>query len=312
MVDLTFYRWAELMDKVYIEGNGKIGVAYSIMSLFRDIIFEENEKTIPLLYNFGNTKTGKSQFTKSIACLCGCSFEYNGITLDNVKISNLRDQLTSKENTLFWIDEYYNDSLLALDTIDVLLEVANGQVKKNETEYDNSKPSIIICSQELPTKDISLISYSISNKFTGNFGNKELFILLKKYEKTNLIPTIANELLVHKELIKNNYKNCKSIVITTIEKAITKKKLKINNRILQHIYSLLIPIIILQEKGKVKLPFNYKEILEELVNRLYEFDTLLNKLSLEEYDNSQEYCEEDKAMIEHIHTIIQIEEDLPF
>jgi hypothetical protein len=64
---ITFSAWADLMTRVYKQ-KGIVGIAYSILTIFRDIIFDV-DNNCPHLYGFGEPSSGKSKWAESIAAI---------------------------------------------------------------------------------------------------------------------------------------------------------------------------------------------------------------------------------------------------
>jgi hypothetical protein len=62
----SFYKWSELMAKVYQEDNaGMFAVIFTIMAAFRDFIYTQHRR-FPLFFLSGPTNSGKSQVADSI------------------------------------------------------------------------------------------------------------------------------------------------------------------------------------------------------------------------------------------------------
>jgi DNA primase len=64
---ITFEQWANQMHIVYGQ-KGLVGVAYAVLSVFRDIVFNV-DTNCPHLYGFGEPSSGKSKWAESITAL---------------------------------------------------------------------------------------------------------------------------------------------------------------------------------------------------------------------------------------------------
>lgn len=65
--NINFEQWANQMQIVYGQ-KGVVGVAYSILTIFRDIVFNI-DNNCPHLYGFGEPSSGKSKWAESITAL---------------------------------------------------------------------------------------------------------------------------------------------------------------------------------------------------------------------------------------------------
>lgn len=139
--------------------NAKVGFAFVIAALFRDIIYPIKD-SFPILNLFGPPNSGKTALATSLMSLLHPVSEPP--KLFNTTIPSINMMLSRAVNTVEVLDEYKND--LDDRKIELLKGIwgGKGQVKmdietKKIVDTDISC-SVIICGQEQPTKDSALFT----------------------------------------------------------------------------------------------------------------------------------------------------------
>lgn len=270
---LDFNKWSNLMLKSYVKGNGMVGISFYVMSLFRDIIFTENNNWNPLLFCFGLPQKGKSKFAESLASMFGKPME-DGINLEGGSTTTgIRRFMASRTNAIVWLNEYKND--LSIQTIGMLKSLADGSGKLQgqktagiETNHYKPRSSAIVCGQDLPTKDPALLSRCILNEFDGVFGDYDAYEELKDYEHNQSTTNVTCELLKYHQLIKQNYKITSKYVLQDLKRHCKQQFLKFEDRTFLNMVSLISPIIILIQETDLQFPFTYEELVNQLFDRV--------------------------------------------
>ncbi len=270
---LKFKEWSNLMTQSYANNNGMIGVAYYIMSLNRNVVFEKNNNWNPLLFCFGLPQKGKSKFAESLASMFGKPIE-DGINLEGGSTATgIRRFMAGRSNAIVWLNEYKND--LPLQTIGMLKSLADGSGKIQgqkttgvETSHYKPLSTSIICGQDLPTKDPALLSRCILCEFDGTFGNYDSYELLKEYEYEQETTNVTCELLQYQYLIKKHYKKYLRLILKNLKDHCRQNSQRFEDRAFLNIASLLAPISILMEHTSLEFPFTNEELAQELLKRV--------------------------------------------
>jgi len=165
--DITLTDWANLFQTVYGD-NGRIGIAFWIATVFRDVIIRKT-KNFPLLNLFGPKGTGKSEMAISMLYLFGA--KQNALNIHNNTKAAMSEHLQQFCNALAWIDEYKND--IDREKVENLKAIFDG-VGRTRMSMDKGKKKestavtagVIISGQEMPTADIAFYSRLIFLQFT--------------------------------------------------------------------------------------------------------------------------------------------------
>ena len=147
--------------------NGKVGLAYWIASLFRDIITSYT-RSFPILDLFGPKGSGKTEM--GAALMAFFVPDNKAPNLKNSTSTALNDDVAFVSNALVHLDEYKND--VRPDKIEFLKGLYDGvgRVKMSGSSYDSRimtsvKSGIIMSGQEMPTADIALFHRCIYLSF---------------------------------------------------------------------------------------------------------------------------------------------------
>lgn len=161
-----FQQWSKLYNEAYGD-NGIVGILFLILSLFRDIVFE-NVGFFPFLFLFGQYGTGKTSFTDKILSLFGK--DTIGTPLNNATVIALSRLTSSRTNAIFYFKEYTNETDIAAE--DFILTAYDGAgrttgVKSNDnrTKSHPVKSALIFDGNHLPTAKAAILSRMILLKF---------------------------------------------------------------------------------------------------------------------------------------------------
>lgn len=236
---INFEQWASQMHKVYGQ-KGIVGIAYAILTLFRDIVFDI-DNNCPHLYGFGEPSSGKSKWAESITALfyhrrpafnlnSGTDFAFflymsqfvnAGAHLNEFDIEVIRP-------------EWFQAIKGAYD--------GEGRVRgklgsKNATEIQKIVSTLVLTGQKLITADDnSVVTRSIIEPFSAVDRNEEIsqeYSRLKDWEATG-IGSLVTEVLQHRELWQQQYKNNFNNLLSHWRKNKPADDVNINQRIMQN------------------------------------------------------------------------------
>jgi hypothetical protein len=258
---LTFAQWAPLIRRVY-GNNGCLGICFYVAALFRDYIFEQHN-AFPLLYNFGQRESGKSQFVDSFKWLFGKPQDSLSLENPSTVIGMVRT-LASFCNSIVCLDEYKNS--VDKKTIGLLKGLWDGfgrttGVKSNDNQTKVTKPlsATIISGQDMPTIDNALFTRVIQLEFLSKGRDYEAYDLLKATEKQGLTG-ITLEVLSQRPHILAGYRPSYDIILRWLKDTTASEN--IQDRMLQNMATILAPTLLLMDNGLLAFPFTRDELLE--------------------------------------------------
>jgi energy-coupling factor transporter ATP-binding protein EcfA2 len=207
----NFKAWSKLFSDVYGD-NGKVGLAFSIMAIFLDVVKESTVGKYPLLFLFGQKGSGKTTMAKSLGCLFGERKEPPKLEGKSTTKSYAR-QLAQLSNSLLVFDEYKN-------TIDIgligMLKGWHDGSGYNRSKMDNTNKTVstpvrstgIVGGQEMPNVEPALFSRFLLLEFQTlkNVHQKQLdnYDKLTSMEDES-ITSVLLEILKHRKYFQDNY-----------------------------------------------------------------------------------------------------------
>ena len=191
--------------------NGRIGFAFYLATLFRDVVTNASaEHWFPILNLFGPKGSGKSELGHTLLALF--TIAYKAPNIQNSTISALNDTVAASANALAHIDEYKND--LDPKVIEFLKGLWDGTGRSRmNMDLDKKKEvtavdaGIILSGQEMPTADIALFSRLIFLQFPrSEFTHEEKhnYMELMKMRSRGLTH-LTIELLKYRKRFEQNY-----------------------------------------------------------------------------------------------------------
>lgn len=190
--------------------TGKVGIAWILSNMFRDIIFNETS-WFPMLNLYGIKGSGKTAFARAIASLFYV-LENDPPKLRNTSVPSMSYILSHVRNAPFILDEYTN--LLDDRKIDALKGIWGGT---GSTKMDmksgrgiTSSPvyaGVVLCGQHKPDIDPALFSrviylYFPSPKFSE--AQKLAYITLKESVRLGAAH-LSMEIMRHREHFSKNF-----------------------------------------------------------------------------------------------------------
>lgn len=273
---LAFEKWAQLMVDVYKE-NGVVAVAYYCMALFRDIVFKYNNSYIPMLGFFGPRQSGKSTCARSLNKMFGEGLE-DGVNLESGSTATgVRRYLASMQNAILWLNEYKNT--LPEATLGMIKGIADGSGKLtgrntggNETKTYKPRCAVVVCGQDLPTKDPAIFSRMINCEFDGKERNYEAYQQLTDLEKNLACTSVTLEVLNYREDVKKYYAKIEPESAAIFRDGIRQLAKEAEDRIVLNNSSIVTVCSILSQCG-LKFPFTQEDLIQIL---LFKIDVQIN------------------------------------
>jgi len=204
---ITIQDWVEKMMLVYGDINGSIAVAFYFVSIFRDILYPARFATMPILNLFGPPQRGKSTLMWTLSSMFGKGTMPANI--NNLTAAGLSAKQEQTKNAIVLIDEYKND--LMPWVIEMLKSQSDGlgRLKRSgentkTTEQTIVKNLVVLAGQDLPTKDIALLTRCVLLLFEGYNTTPEAATTLRDLqntEKTGKLSQITSHLHKYRETI---------------------------------------------------------------------------------------------------------------
>lgn len=258
---ITFAEWSDMFCKVY-EDNGRIGIAFFLFSLFRDIIFERT-KGAPMLFLFGQRGSGKGTMANSLLALFGKPQDPLMLGGASTVVGFMR-KLGQFANAMVWLDEYKND--IGEKKIESLKNIWDGigyeRGNKDSSMGTQSTPvtsAAMLSGQEIPNVEPALFSRTVLCEFKTMQHTQEqvdIFNLLRTLEDNGLT-NVTLECLTHRDYVREKFHSYYNEIATVLRSSFVEGNVierQVNN------YATLIAIVrVIGEK--MKLPFTYTYLL---------------------------------------------------
>lgn len=191
--------------------NGRIGFAFLLATLFRDIVAASTSAGwFPILNLFGPKGTGKSDMGQTLMRFF--VLRYNAPNLRNATVPALNDTVAAAANAVVMLDEYKNS--IDIKTIEFLkgLWDGTGRTRMN-MDLDKRKETtavdagIILAGQEMPTMDIALFSRLIFLQFPESVFTEEQKENFRKLEtlRDSGLTHLTLEILRHRPKMESSF-----------------------------------------------------------------------------------------------------------
>ena len=262
---ITFRQYTDQLIKVFGD-NAKVGIAFFIATLFRDVVTGIT-KSFPILNLFGPKGSGKSELGHSLM-----SFFISENIPPNIQNSTeaaLAETVAQCANALVHLDEYKNTIELTKREFLKGLWDGSGRTRMNmdrdkKRETTRVDSGIILSGQEMPTIDIALFSrlvYLTFNKSEFDGEAKKNFDELTEMRKLGC-SHLTLQLLKHRALIEAEFSANFRAALADILLAVENDG--IEDRILRN---WAIPLAIIRTlSGTLDLAFGYRDMLKICIN----------------------------------------------
>ncbi len=253
---------AYLADFVAVHGeNGKVGLAYWLASMFRDVVASET-RSFPLLNLFGPKGSGKTEMGAGLMAFFRP--DNKAPNLRNSTATALNDDVAFASDALVHLDEYKND--IRPDKIEFLKGLYDGvgRVKMGGDGFRDRimtavKSGVIVSGQEMPTADPALFSRCVFLKFTrAAFTEEETrrFAALGEVQRAGLSPIVLR-VLAERDYFVQHFPKAYALAAEDINAGTDYASL--DTRIKENWAKLAAAVRVLQDA--LPLPFVYADIM---------------------------------------------------
>lgn len=208
---ISFSQWAAMMQRVFKE-KGPVAIAYCILTIFRDIVFDI-DNNCPHLYGFGERSSGKSKWAESICALFykkRAAFNLNSGT-DYAFFAYMQRFINCPAS----LNEF-DEKIIKPEWFQSIKGAFDGESRqrgvmgsKNRTEIMKIRSTLILVGQYLCTMDDnSIVSRSIIEGFNEKEhtdDDKQQYDALKRIEEKGLSHLIT-EILKLRPVVKEQYR----------------------------------------------------------------------------------------------------------
>lgn len=267
--------WSNLINLVY-GNNGKVGIAYVIACLFRDLIYQSLD-VFPMLFLFAPPQSGKSTYRDSFLSLFG--EPQTAISLGSASSpKGFNRKLAQFKNGLIVFEEYKNrlkDSL-----IEMLKSMYDGigyeraqMTNDNKTHTTPVLSGCMVVGQEIPTKENALFTRVLMLEFSRQKWSKEEKINLDNLRKAESegLGTVLFQILQHREQIEKHFKSTYNQVFSELRRA----QPIVSDRHAKNAAAILAPFKIIAERENIA--FTYQELFDFVLSRLEDQDEMMTR-----------------------------------
>ena len=273
-----FKTWSSLFYRSF-GPNGVIGMLYTIMSVYRDVIFAQ-VGFFPFLFLFGNAGTGKTSYTGKLLSLFGT--DTIGTPLNNSSIVGLSRLVSQRSNSLFYYKEYTNETDTAAE--DFILTTYDGagrttglKSNDNKTKTTPVRSAIIFDGNNLPSQKSAILSRMILLNFESDKFTSEASIAFKQL--TSYTEHGLGNVLIEILKLRPTFEDFFASKFHDVSRKIKETLNQLPERIINHT-ALLLTIVELLEKI-VEFPFTYDEAKKIIIDSAEALNELLKDSSPE-------------------------------
>ncbi|KAA8483742.1 hypothetical protein F1649_07590 [Arcticibacter tournemirensis] len=295
---VSFSEWARLMSAVY-DKSGWMGVAYALVSLFRDVVFKV-DNFCPLLYAYGAVQAGKSKYAESVSNLF--FHEMPAFNLNQGTDFAFFSRLERFRNCPVVFNEF-DENAIKEEWFRALKAAFDGEGRekgrgqKDKTKTQKINCTVVIVGQYLSSKDDNAVTTRcILEAFRENNNRTESQIAnyerLKEFEKQGLGGVLV-ELLWHRQFIATKYPEVFGETCKEMTKSISDEGVTVKARILRNYCTTLTMVKLLNDK--IAFPFSLddffgycKEKIMALSSHISESDSLASFWKMVEFLLDQE------------------------
>lgn len=296
---INFEGWADLMCKVY-GSAGWIGVAWSVATLFRDLIIKV--APMPHLYAYGQVGSGKSMFGESVQALFFSGKDRDGNLYKPMNLNqgtdfaffNRYERFSNCPNLLNEFDEnaIKEEWFRAIKSSFDGEGREKGKGQKNRTTSQAIRCSTLLMGQYLGSKDDnSVLTRSLPIAFhpKDNRTQEEInnFRALKGHEASGLSGILC-QLLDLRDEMRAEYATRFHESMKKIQAILDQKGVHPMDRIIKNITCMATCMGMVLRRWQ--MPFNYDDFVFHLIEYAIEMHSITNSTSgLSEFWNAVEY-----------------------
>lgn len=271
---VSFSLWAKQMHRVYPNRQGLVAIAYTILSMFRDVVFEV-DNNCPHLYAFGEPSSGKSKWAESITAV----FYYKrpAFNVNSGTDFAFFNYLQRYVNCPAHLNEVEIETIKP-EWFQAIKGAFDGEGRergkggsKNRTEIMRVKSTLILTGQKLITADDnSVVTRSIIEPFSVRSNMEEddrkAYEQLKAWELHGMSSMLV-ELLAHRDYISKNYKVLLNEQLSDWRRT-KSDATQLNQRILQNYahlatgYNIMSKQMVLPESAEVFTEYCYSQAIK--------------------------------------------------
>ncbi len=312
---IDFSEWSKMMVGAYGD-NGKIGIMYAFVSLFRDIVYALNS-SCPHLYAHGPVGSGKSAYAESISNLFFKEMKF--FNLNQGTDFAFFNRLERFRNCPVGFNEF-DENAIKEEWFRAIKSAFDGEgrekgsmTRKKKTEVQQILCTIILIGQFLSTKDdASVLTRTIPAKISGSSRTDEqiaTFQRLKAHEKAGL-GGILVELLQHRTLIESRYSDAYAKEFKKLTESFRADGLKVKTRIQNNFCTMLTMRVILQ--GHINFPFTYEEFFLQMKTDIVKLSgQIAESDSLAAFWKTMEFLADQKMIIDGYDFKIETKNEIP-
>ncbi|MEL6132461.1 MAG: hypothetical protein AAFR59_03755 [Bacteroidota bacterium] len=262
--------YLRLMFDVHGEAQAHVGIAFVLMSLYRDIVYKGSSYVIPNCFFQGESGSGKSTLRKSMSALFGQT--------PTVMI-NANPTSASVGSLPFQVE----NGFVVMEEFNVFIMVQSGQkefINLSKALYDgktrsrrqdahsdrlSNKPAKA-CLLALGQEHFYTYDEAVNNRFCvvewpqDPPRNLEAYEKLTKVVEPEGLGHILEAWLMHRAVIQENYAQAFKVVEKELRKRIGTRK--VLDRLIQNWAILTTPLLILIKKGLIRYPWSVTKVLD--------------------------------------------------
>jgi DNA primase len=264
--NVTLQQWADLMQRVYKQGNnGMYAIAYLASALFRSEIYNLY-KIFPHLFLHGEKGSGKSQMAWSLSNVFQQGTPPFNLSA-GTDVAFFR-WLARYRDVVIWYDEYTDNvdekRFQALKSAYDGVGREKGKMSRDSrTESDKINSAAVISGQHLPQRDDnSLYTRSVVRFFVkpkNGYGKQETkdYDTLKRMEENGLSQVI-HTLLNQRHIVTKKFGRVFSDMFEYYKEKLVEKAVQVEDRILRNYTILASMVQLFQNETPVDLRVNHE------------------------------------------------------
>ncbi|NEW80990.1 MAG: DUF927 domain-containing protein [Mariniphaga sp.] len=273
--NIGFSEWSDLFYQSF-GVNGAIGILFLILSVFRDVIFNQ-VRFFPFLFLFGDFGTGKTSYVERLLSLFGS--DIIGTPLNNATSIALSRLASTRINSLFYFKEYTNETDekaqdFILTAYDGAGRTTGVKSNDNKTKSFPVRSGLIFDGNHLPTQKTAILSRMILLNFEeSKFSDTQKGAYDKlKTAADNGLGNVLIEILSQRELFQNEFKESFAKNVSDLK---TSYKETFPERTINHVALLMTPATILWDK--LKFPFDFISVRRSIIENAENQNNLLKQ-----------------------------------